>query len=165
MAGTWWPGVWCRASGRDSLAALAVSEVAMRRLARLPLSSLALLLWLLALQSPLRAEDKPASDAAAQPSAASLATLLPRDAVTHHKIKLGGQEIAYTATAGTLPLRDEKGEKQADIFYVAFLREGVADAQQRPITYAFNGGPGAAATYLDIGALGPRVLDFGAAGK
>jgi carboxypeptidase C (cathepsin A) len=161
----WWPGVWCRASARDSLPGIAAREVAMRRPTRLPLTSLALLLCLLALASPLRAEDKPAPDAAAKASAASATTLLPHDAVTHHKIKLGGQEIAYTATAGTLPLRDERGEKQADIFYVAFLRDGVADPQQRPITYAFNGGPGAAATYLNLGALGPRALDFGAAGK
>jgi carboxypeptidase C (cathepsin A) len=137
----------------------------MRRLTRLPLSSLALLFWLVTLASPLRADDKPAPDAAAKPSAASPTSLLPHDAVTHHKIKLEGQEIAYTATAGTLPLRNEKGDKEADIFYVAFLRDGVADPQQRPITYAFNGGPGAAATYLDLGALGPRALDFGAAGK
>jgi carboxypeptidase C (cathepsin A) len=137
----------------------------MRRFTRRSLSTFALLFCLLAFASPLRAEDKPAPSAAAKPSAASPSALLPPDAVTHHKIRLGGEDIAYTATAGTLPLRDEKGEKQADIFYVAYLREGVADAQQRPITYAFNGGPGAAATYLDIGALGPRVLDFGAAGK
>jgi carboxypeptidase C (cathepsin A) len=136
----------------------------MRRLTRRSLSILALLLGVLALASPLRAEDKPVSDTPAKPPAAA-SSALPHDAVTHHKIRLGGQDIAYTATAGTLPLRDEKGEKQADIFYVAFLREGVADAQQRPITYAFNGGPGAAAAYLDIGALGPRALDFGPAGK
>jgi carboxypeptidase C (cathepsin A) len=80
-------------------------------------------------------------------------------------VTVGGQEIAYTATAGTLPLRDEKGERLADIFYVAFLRDGVADPARRPVTYAFNGGPGAASAYLDIGALGPRAIDFGPPGR
>jgi carboxypeptidase C (cathepsin A) len=139
----------------------------MPRLARPRNSSLAaLLLCLVALGTAARAEDKPAAETAALPAKSAAATpLLPHDAVTHHKIRLGGEEIAYTATAGTLPLRDDKGEKQADIFYVAFLRDGVADPGTRPITYAFNGGPGAAAAYLDLGALGPRALDFGSGGK
>ncbi len=136
----------------------------MRRFLRRPIAGLAALLLLLAFALPLRAEDKPAHEAAKAP-AASAVPLLPPDAVTHHKLKLGNQEIAYTAAAGTLPLRDDKGEKQADIFYVAFLRDGIADAAKRPITYAFNGGPGAASAYLDIGALGPRALDFGPSGK
>jgi carboxypeptidase C (cathepsin A) len=144
----------------------------MRRFRQLSAAGLAALLLLLADASPLAAQEKPAHpprdthethDAAKATIAA--AALLPADAVTHHKLRLGGEEIAYTATAGTLPLRDDKGEKQADIFYVAFLRDGVADAARRPVTYAFNGGPGAASAYLNIGALGPRVLDFGASGK
>jgi carboxypeptidase C (cathepsin A) len=89
---------------------------------------------------------------------------LPADATTHHTITLNGAELHYTATAGTLPLRNDKGEEEAQIFYVAFTLDGVADESARPITYAFNGGPGAASAYLDIGALGPRALDFGADG-
>ena len=129
--------------------------------------SLAVLLCLLwpAVPASAQNQNKPAPDAAAKQAPASPPQLLPADAVTHHKLRLGNEEIAYTATAGTLPLRDDKGEKQADIFYVAFLRDGVSDAARRPITYAFNGGPGAASAYLDIGALGPRALDFGASGK
>jgi carboxypeptidase C (cathepsin A) len=149
----------------------------MRRLLHRPVTGLTALVLLLSLVLPLHAQDKRTHqprDAhethdtrdAAKPSAnAAAPSLLPADAVTHHKLRLGSQEIAYTATAGTLPLRDDKGEKQADIFYVAFLRDGVADVAKRPITYAFNGGPGAASAYLDIGAMGPRALDFGASGK
>jgi carboxypeptidase C (cathepsin A) len=105
-----------------------------------------------------RADDSP-------PPPAKSAIQLPADATTHHKITLNGKTMEYTAVAGSLPLNDEKGAKQADIFYVAFFRDGIDDASRRPITYAFNGGPGAAAAYLDIGALGPRALDFGAQGR
>src|SRR6185437_16149583 len=86
---------------------------------------------------------------------------LPADSVTHHQLKIGDHAINYTATAGTLPLTDEKGEVEARIFYVAFTEDGVADEARRPITYAFNGGPGAASAYLNIGAIGPRSLAFG----
>jgi carboxypeptidase C (cathepsin A) len=99
------------------------------------------------------------------PSSPKTTIQLPADATTHHSLTLNGKTLEYTAVAGSLPLTDDKGAKQADIFYVAFFRDNVSDASKRPITYAFNGGPGAAAAYLDIGALGPRALDFGAQGK
>lgn len=102
-------------------------------------------------------EEKPA------PKPQAAAALLPADSITHHKIRLGGSELSYTATAGTLPLRDAEGVTEADIFYVSFTLDGAGDHSKRPITYAFNGGPGAASAYLDIGALGPRALDFAGA--
>jgi carboxypeptidase C (cathepsin A) len=101
------------------------------------------------------------SAVAADPPKAEAGEALPADAVTHHRITFDGHDLRYTATAGTLPLRNDKGEDQAQIFYLSFMLDGVADATQRPVTYAFNGGPGASSAYLDIGAVGPRVLDFG----
>jgi carboxypeptidase C (cathepsin A) len=85
---------------------------------------------------------------------------LPADAVTSHSIKIGTQELAYTATASSLTLTDDKGERKAEVFYVAYTLNG-ADPKTRPITIVFNGGPGAAAAYLQVGAIGPRALDFG----
>ncbi|HUZ72592.1 MAG TPA: septum formation initiator [Stellaceae bacterium] len=85
----------------------------------------------------------------------------PTDAVSRHEITIGGRKLAYTATAGTLPLTDAKGETTADVFYVSFMLDGVSDRSRRPITYLFNGGPGASSAYLDIGAIGPRALAFG----
>jgi len=85
---------------------------------------------------------------------------LPADAVTTHAITLNGHELAYTATAGSIALTNEKGERSAEIFYVAYTLNGAPRAT-RPITIAFNGGPGAGAAYLHVGALGPRVLDYG----
>src|SRR5262249_36587083 len=72
--------------------------------------------------------------------------------------------IAYTATAGTLSLFDQSGEKSAAVFYTAFIAKN-ADATRRPITFAFNGGPGAASAYLNLGVVGPRILDFGPDGR
>jgi len=69
---------------------------------------------------------------------------------------LGGKTIRYQATAGTLPLRDAKGKPTAEIFFVAYTEEGGANAASRPVTFVFNGGPGAASVWLHLGALGPR---------
>lgn len=87
--------------------------------------------------------------------------LLPADSVTQHEIVINNATYSYTATAGTLPLTDDKGQVAAQIFYVSFMLDNVSDLSRRPITYLFNGGPGAASDYLDIGAIGPRALDFG----
>lgn len=85
---------------------------------------------------------------------------LPAEMVSAHTLQLGGREIAYSATAGSINLRNDKGERTAEIFYVAYILNG-ANAALRPITFAFNGGPGAGSAFLHLGALGPRVLDFG----
>lgn len=79
---------------------------------------------------------------------------------TQHRITLNGQEMAYTATAGTYVLREEdekEGVKaKASIFYVAYTKDEVADRSQRPIMFSFNGGPGSSSVWLHLGLLGPR---------
>jgi carboxypeptidase C (cathepsin A) len=89
---------------------------------------------------------------------------VPADSVTHHRFKAGGGEASFTATAGTLPITDKKGERQASVFYVAYTRDGAAP-DARPVTFVFNGGPGASSAYLHLGALGPRVVEFGSDGQ
>ncbi len=80
-------------------------------------------------------------------------------AETKHTFTLAGEEIAYTAKAGTLILKDDEGNPKASIFYVAYTRDGVEDVSQRPITFSFNGGPGSSSVWLHLGVLGPqRVL-------
>jgi carboxypeptidase C (cathepsin A) len=77
--------------------------------------------------------------------------------VTHHTMTLGGKPFAYTATAGYMPMKDENGKLKANIFYVAYTKDGASN--QRPMTYAFNGGPGSSSVWLHLGAIGPkRVL-------
>src|SRR5438552_2809614 len=75
--------------------------------------------------------------------------------VTHHELRIGGRMLRYTATAGRMPIKDEAGKLNADMFYVAYTADGVA-ANQRPVTFAFNGGPGSASLWLHMGSLGPR---------
>jgi carboxypeptidase C (cathepsin A) len=70
----------------------------------------------------------------------------------------GGEFFDYKVKAGFLPLGPE-GEPEVEIFHTAYLRED-ADAGERPITFVFNGGPGAASVYLHMGALGPKKIAF-----
>ena len=75
---------------------------------------------------------------------------------SQHALTLDGQRIAYTATAGTLILRSEEGAPRAAVFSVAYTRDGVKDPAERPVTFAFNGGPGGAAVWVHFGAFGPK---------
>ncbi len=75
--------------------------------------------------------------------------------VTHHQITLEGKVLKYTATTGRLPLKRGDGKIEAEMFFVAYTLDG-QDAEKRPLTFAFNGGPGSATIWLHMGALGPR---------
>lgn len=74
---------------------------------------------------------------------------------TQHVIHVNGQDLHYTAVAGTLLLMKDDGKPKASIFYVSYSLDG-ADKTKRPITFAFNGGPGSSSVWLHMGALGPR---------
>jgi carboxypeptidase C (cathepsin A) len=80
------------------------------------------------------------------------------NSVTKHDWAAGGQTIHYTATAGNLLIRDDQDKANGSIFYVAYTEDG-ADAKSRPVTFFYNGGPGAATIWLHMGSLGPvRVI-------
>ena len=79
--------------------------------------------------------------------------------VTQHRLSLGGKSIEYTATAGTLIVRDDEDKPIAGIGYIAYTRRDGKSGAVRPITFAFNGGPGSSSMWLHMGVLGPkRVL-------
>jgi carboxypeptidase C (cathepsin A) len=81
----------------------------------------------------------------------------PRAEKTHHELQLADQTLKYTAIVGWLILNDkEKDEPIANFGYTAYTLDGVKDPVRRPITFAFNGGPGSASIWLHMGALGPR---------
>jgi len=93
----------------------------------------------------------------------SVLRLLPADAVTEHSVDIPAGKLAYTATAGTLSLFDQSGERSAAIYYTAFVAKNSdknAETTSRPVTFAFNGGPGAASAYLSLGLVGPRIVQF-----
>lgn len=76
--------------------------------------------------------------------------------LTKGSVTIDGRRVDYTARAGTMTLRDDGKDAKATVFFVAYTRDDVADAAARPITYAFNGGPGSSSVWLHLGLLGPR---------
>jgi carboxypeptidase C (cathepsin A) len=69
-----------------------------------------------------------------------------------------GQPLRYEATAGTLAIKDDDGKPQASFFFVAYRVLG-KDSAKRPVTFVFNGGPGAASVFLHLGTVGPMRLN------
>jgi len=80
----------------------------------------------------------------------------PRSFVTTHTGQFGGAAVAYTATAGEIYLRDDKGDPTASIFSFAYVHDGVKDPATRPVTFLWNGGPGSSSIWLHMGSMGPR---------
>ena len=87
---------------------------------------------------------------------------LPADKTVKQSVRIGDRVIAYDATVGTIPVRDDKGRVIADVTYTAYTVPG--GDTRRPVTFAFNGGPGASSVYLNLGAIGPKHVQFGAQG-
>jgi carboxypeptidase C (cathepsin A) len=91
--------------------------------------------------------------------------------VTRHTLSVDGRELAYTASAGRVVLRQEvhtddtfDGHKpKAEVFLTAYTLDD-ADPRTRPVTFAFNGGPGSSSVWLHLGLLGPRRVMSGDAG-
>ncbi len=109
-------------------------------------------------------ETKPAAppagaDAKDKDKAADKETPLPADTHVAQSIQLDGKPLHYTVTVGTLPVND-KDKKIGEVVLTAYTVEG----QDRPVTFALNGGPGAASVFLNLGAIGPKHLEFGEEG-
>ena len=90
----------------------------------------------------------------AAPSSAAEQHRLPPDSTTKHTLALPGRTLNFSATAGSIRLFDDKGEPQADIAYNSYQLDG-RDSASRPVTFFFNGGPGASSAWLQLGAAGP----------
>jgi carboxypeptidase C (cathepsin A) len=106
-----------------------------------------------------RAQPAVEQGAERQVAAKGVLRLLPPDAISDHSIDTPRGKLAYSATAGTLAFYDQSGEQSASVFYTAYVAKN--GAANRPLTFAFNGGPGAASAFLHLGLVGPRILDFG----
>jgi carboxypeptidase C (cathepsin A) len=78
---------------------------------------------------------------------------------TSHTVRLDGRDIKYTATTGTLPIRLDNGQVAARMFFVAYTRDG-EDVKSRPVSFLYNGGPGAATIWLHMGSFAPKHVQM-----
>ena len=93
----------------------------------------------------LHAQDEKKDDAKAEHKDEKETPVPPESAVvTHHEWKAAGAPVVYTATAGNLVIHDDDEKPYGSVFYVAYTADGVANEGTRPITFLYNGGPGAA---------------------
>jgi carboxypeptidase C (cathepsin A) len=75
---------------------------------------------------------------------------------TTHSVKIGDATVAYLARTGTILLKEEDGTPKAKVFFIAYEKEGIENPRTRPVTFAFNGGPGSSSVWLHLGVLGPK---------
>lgn len=92
---------------------------------------------------------------------APIANPLPADKSVSQTITVNGKTLHYTATVGTIAMENKDGKPTAEVVYTAYTLDGAHD---RPVLFAFNGGPGAASGFLNLGAVGPRHVAFGNSG-
>ncbi len=100
------------------------------------------------------ADTPPPAKALAADSDTATAPIIEARKVTRHQAAIGGKTLAYSATAGTLTVRDDDGKPAASLFYVAYTAGDGADTR-RPVTFLYNGGPGSASIWLHMASLGP----------
>jgi len=104
-----------------------------------------------------------AHDSAGAADSAAL-TPVERVSTTQHTITINGKPVPYTARAGTMVIRDSTGKPSATVFYISYTRDQVP-AATRPVTFFFNGGPGSASIWLDMGIMSPKHPDMGPGGS
>ena len=110
------------------------------------------------LAAPALADDAPAKDSKNE---IQLPPMSP-DKTVDQEVRIGSKVLRYKATVGHIDIRDSKGKTIGQVVYIAYVVPGPATA--RPVTFAFNGGPGAASVFLNMGAIGPKHVGFGAQG-
>lgn len=112
------------------------------------------LLFVLLLTPPTLLSQAREADSARPAPPATMASDEP-PVVTRHEVRVGAKVLRYTATTGTMPLKDAAGKIEARVFFIAYTLDG-AERATRPLTVSFNGGPGSSSVWLHLGALGPR---------
>ena len=84
----------------------------------------------------------------------------PDPVVREHELVAGGTTLKYTTTTGLMPIRDDKGELKARLFYTAYTLNEPASITPSPLTFTFNGGPGSASVWLHMGGLAPKRVEM-----
>lgn len=96
---------------------------------------------------------------ASSASVTSPSAPLPRQFVTQHQVRLGGQLVHYRATVAEHFVTDAAGKRIASIFTISYERTDAPKGKARPVVFAFNGGPGSSSMWLHLGLVGPRRVD------
>jgi carboxypeptidase C (cathepsin A) len=78
---------------------------------------------------------------------------------SEHEATIKGARVPYKTTVGTMPVWDKDGKIEAGVFFTYYERTDVKDKATRPLVISFNGGPGTAALWMQIGYTGPRILN------
>ncbi len=104
-------------------------------------------------------QQQPAANAEAGRGEEHFGPAEEKTSTTQHTVRLDGREIKYTATVGTVPVRLDNGEIAARMFFVAYTKDG-EDAKTRPISFLYNGGPGAATIWLHMGSFAPKHVQM-----
>jgi carboxypeptidase C (cathepsin A) len=107
-------------------------------------------------------DEKPAAAAEKAPEKGTAAAKpalppLPPDAHVQQSMMLDGKALKYTVTVGALPTRDKDGKVVGQVVVTAYT----VDGENRPVTFAMNGGPGASSAFLNLAAIGPKHLQVG----
>ncbi|HKJ31892.1 MAG TPA: hypothetical protein VKA34_08685 [Balneolales bacterium] len=84
------------------------------------------------------------------------AIFTPTDKATNGSVMVDGHKINYKAIAGSIYLKNDKEDTTARMFYVAYMKDGVSNISDRPVTFLYNGGPGSSTLWLHMGSFGPR---------
>jgi len=110
---------------------------------------------------PIKAQE--VADPKVKPAASLDLPPLPAEARAKQTMTLGSRTLTYTVTVGAIPVLDEKGKKAAEVVCTSYVLEPSGGAR-RPVAFAFNGGPGSASAWLNLGAIGPKRVQFGTQG-
>lgn len=130
-----------------------------KRLLSLSLSTLLLAAAPLAAQRP-NPGGRPSGDSGGSGGVPAVEKV----STTKHTITIGGKEIAYTANTGTMVLHGPDGKPRGTVFYIAYTKDGEQPGK-RPVTFFFNGGPGSASIWLDMGIMSPKHPEMGPDGS
>src|SRR5271156_5153323 len=106
----------------------------------------------------LMAQEPPAKSG--KPAELNKMVITDSSVTTKNTITIKGQQVPYTATAGTMPVWDDEGKPMASVFYTYYERSDIKDRSSRPLIISFNGGPGTPSVWMEIGYTGPRTLNI-----
>jgi carboxypeptidase C (cathepsin A) len=102
----------------------------------------------------------PAAAADVKPNPANIPFNPDQSITADHEVTIKGAKVPYKTITGMMPVWDTEGKTQAGVFYTYYERSDVKDRASRPLLISFNGGPGTASLWMELGYTGPRILNI-----